>query len=434
METNTNTFSSTVCHFPLTPLETGRDICILHAVSSFLKITIYLQSCSFRCSPKVFWISRSWSLLFCNLVEVLSLPGVALQGYWEMESGCSKNGETRLLDLIHQEREWHMKRKDDETHLSSEEKKLELRLGPPGDEDNWSIQGTPKNNNRERDEPVISLGYLSSTHSNGKQAHKCPSPEDHHHPVGSVLSPSWTKNHHQHLTNPPPFLQFPSTPQQSLPVMAKESSQPCCIKVVNIQNAEKKPFSPTANTAGPPNTSQKRSAPGPVVGWPPIRSFRKNLASSSSSKAASESPPSVLPHKAGNEKKAAEPSGKFVKINMDGVPIGRKVDLKAYDSYEKLSAAVDELFRGLLAAQRDSRGGEIVKKVEEEKKITGLMDGSGEYTLVYEDNEGDRMLVGDVPWHMFVSTVKRLRVLKSSELSGLSLGSSCRHPSLKMRL
>lgn len=34
---------------------------------------------------------------------------------------------------------------------------------------------------------------------------------------------------------------------------------------------------------------------------------------------------------------------------MDGVPIGRKVNLKAYDSYEKLSSAVDELFRGLMA-------------------------------------------------------------------------------------
>lgn len=38
-----------------------------------------------------------------------------------------------------------------------------------------------------------------------------------------------------------------------------------------------------------------------------------------------------------------------MKINMDGVPIGRKIDLNAYDSYEKLSSAVDELFRGLLA-------------------------------------------------------------------------------------
>ncbi|KAE8656989.1 Auxin-responsive protein IAA18 [Hibiscus syriacus] len=108
---------------------------------------------------------------------------------------------------------------------------------------------------------------------------------------------------------------------------------------------------------------------------------------------------------------------------MDGVSIGRKVDLKAYDCYEKLSAAVDELFRGLLAAQRDACGGGIVK-VEEKKAITGLLYGSGEYTLDYQDNEGDRMLVGDVPWHMFVSTVQRLRVLKSSEISVLSLGSN----------
>ncbi|KAE8684306.1 Auxin-responsive protein IAA18 [Hibiscus syriacus] len=102
---------------------------------------------------------------------------------------------------------------------------------------------------------------------------------------------------------------------------------------------------------------------------------------------------------------------------MDGVPIGRKVDLKSYDGYEKLSTAVDELFRGLLAAQRDSSAGGIVNKEDGEKAITGVLDGSGEYTLVYEDNEGDSMLVGDVPWHMFVSKVKRLRALKSSELS-----------------
>ncbi|KAH1048098.1 hypothetical protein J1N35_038882 [Gossypium stocksii] len=334
-----------------------------------------------------------------------------------MESGCSKNVEScpKLLDLIPQEREWHLKREEERRDGSSEEKKLELRLGPPG-ENNWSNK-----NNTEREESLLSLGYFSSMKSNGKQAHKFPCPEDH--PVGSVLSTPWAKNHHQQQTMPP-FLQFPSTtaPPQTLPVIAKESSQPCCNKAVDLQEAERKAFKPPANTAVPLNGSQKRTAPGPVVGWPPIRSIRKNLANSSSSKLASESPT----HKAANEKSAAEPNGKglFVKINMDGVPIGRKVDLKAYDSYEKLSTAVDELFRGLLAAQRDSSAGGIVNKQEEEKAITGVLDGSGEYTLVYEDNEGDSMLVGDVPWHMFVSTVKRLRALKSSELSALSLGSN----------
>lgn len=88
-----------------------------------------------------------------------------------------------------------------------------------------------------------------------------------------------------------------------------------------------------------------------MVGWPPIRSFRKNLASGSSSKLASNSG-DVVENKS-SDSKAKENCAKtmFVKINMDGIPIGRKVDLKAYDSYEKLSYAVDELFRGLLAGE-----------------------------------------------------------------------------------
>lgn len=86
-----------------------------------------------------------------------------------------------------------------------------------------------------------------------------------------------------------------------------------------------------------------------MVGWPPIRSFRKNLASSSSSKPAPESQ-NAAPDKISTKKPVETCSkGLFVKINMDGVPIGRKVDLKAYDTYDKLSSAVDELFRGLLA-------------------------------------------------------------------------------------
>lgn len=40
----------------------------------------------------------------------------------------------------------------------------------------------------------------------------------------------------------------------------------------------------------------------------------------------------------------------------------------------------------------------ILKNSEEKHVLIGLLDGSGEYTLVYEDDEGDRMLVGDVPW------------------------------------
>lgn len=254
-----------------------------------------------------------------------------------MEGGYSRIDEVihpQLLDLIPKERNWFVKREDDHNKDGSrrshghggvsDEKKLELRLGPPGVED-WSLSDAPRN-------------YKS----------------------------------------------------------------------------------PTKAAVQVPNTSQKRSAPAPVVGWPPIRSFRKNIASNTSAKQTPSNDKNTV-----KREKIVEScqKGFFVKINMNGIPIGRKVDLNAYDSYEKLSIAVDELFRGLLAAQKDTSGGGITGNQDhQEKAITGLLDGSGEYTLVYEDNEGDRMLVGDVPWHMFVSTVKRLRVIRSTEISNLCLG------------
>ena len=46
-----------------------------------------------------------------------------------------------------------------------------------------------------------------------------------------------------------------------------------------------------------------------------------------------------------------------------------------------------------MPAQRDYSASESMEQTEDAKAVT-----NGEYTLVYEDNEGDRILVGDVPW------------------------------------
>ncbi|XP_019436466.1 PREDICTED: auxin-responsive protein IAA26-like isoform X2 [Lupinus angustifolius] len=299
----------------------------------------------------------------------------------------------QLLDLISNEKEWNIKKSEGKC---SEEKELELKLGPPGCEDNMknNINNT---STIERDHSLLSLGYFPN---NGFQKQNL----------------STTSYHHQH--------QYKGNNKAlSFLVMGNDASP-------KVGATEKKVLSPSsANTAVSNNTSQKRNAPGSVVGWPPIRSFRKNLANSSTSKPSHGSSQQQKQHDKVVGKKHVDnyvvggSKSLFVKINMDGVPIGRKVDLNAYYSYENLSSVVDELFRDLLAAQRDSSGVRVHNKKEEEKPITGLLDGSGEYTLVYEDNEGDRMLVGDVPWHMFLSTVKRLRVLKSTELSAFTLGS-----------
>jgi hypothetical protein len=79
-----------------------------------------------------------------------------------------------------------------------------------------------------------------------------------------------------------------------------------------------------------------------------VRSFRRNLASSRPPPRSSSAQQDGGARKEGGER-GQNKGGTFVKINMDGVPIGLKVDLTAYGGYVELSAAVSKLFRGLLA-------------------------------------------------------------------------------------
>uniref|UniRef100_A0A0D3GIC4 Auxin-responsive protein n=1 Tax=Oryza barthii TaxID=65489 RepID=A0A0D3GIC4_9ORYZ len=53
------------------------------------------------------------------------------------------------------------------------------------------------------------------------------------------------------------------------------------------------------------------------------------------------------------------------------------------------------------------------------KYLVDLVTGA-EYVPTYEDKDGDWMLVGDVPWKMFVESCKRIRLMKSSEAVNLS--------------
>ncbi|RWW34487.1 hypothetical protein GW17_00000756 [Ensete ventricosum] len=88
-----------------------------------------------------------------------------------------------------------------------------------------------------------------------------------------------------------------------------------------------------------------------VVGWPPVRSYRKNTL-----------------------KATAAAGGLFVKVSMDGAPYLRKIDLAAYRGYEELRKALEDMFKCF-------EGGK-----------------GSEYAITYEDKDGDQMLVGDVPW------------------------------------
>ncbi|CAI0384597.1 unnamed protein product [Linum tenue] len=97
------------------------------------------------------------------------------------------------------------------------------------------------------------------------------------------------------------------------------------------------------------------------------------------------------------------PPAAFVKVSMDGAPYLRKVDLKLYNSYSDLSESLGKMFSSFTIGN----------------KLVDILNGS-EYVPSYEDKDGDWMLVGDVPWEMFVESCKRLRIMKGSEAIGLA--------------
>ncbi|GAV86868.1 LOW QUALITY PROTEIN: AUX_IAA domain-containing protein, partial [Cephalotus follicularis] len=117
---------------------------------------------------------------------------------------------------------------------------------------------------------------------------------------------------------------------------------------------------------------------GQVVGWPPIRSFRKNsLATTSRS----------------NDKVDGKvgPSAFFVKVSMDGARYLSIVDLKNY-SKKALSSTLEKLFSYFTLGQYGSHG--AMGREMSESKLKDLLHGS-EYVLTYEDKDGGWMLVGD---------------------------------------
>ena len=100
------------------------------------------------------------------------------------------------------------------------------------------------------------------------------------------------------------------------------------------------------------------------MGWPPLRAHRmnslvnhaKSLATEEFNSAGEKSRcTNTVSTKAGNgsDKKNGNYMEKghirnslFVKVNMDGIRIGRKVDLGAYNGYEALACTLEDMFHG----------------------------------------------------------------------------------------
>ncbi|XP_071731286.1 auxin-responsive protein IAA8-like [Rutidosis leptorrhynchoides] len=153
------------------------------------------------------------------------------------------------------------------------------------------------------------------------------------------------------------------------------------------------------------NSCNPPAAKAQVVGWPPVRSFRKNILSTTSKNN------DEVDRKPG-------PGALFVKVSMDGAPYLRKVDLRSYTTYQQLSSALEKMFSCFTIGQCGSQGAPGRGSLSE-SKLRDLLHGS-EYVLTYEDKDGDWMLVGDVPWDMFIGSCKRLKIMKGSDAIGLA--------------
>ncbi|MCL7024064.1 hypothetical protein MKW94_021862 [Papaver nudicaule] len=159
----------------------------------------------------------------------------------------------------------------------------------------------------------------------------------------------------------------------------------------------------------------------PVVGWPPVRAFRRNLTSPSKQEMKTKAVAStkIVSAATGDEvlKKSTATDTMFVKVNMEGYTVGRKINLKAHESYESLSQALQNMFDNFLSSVNFSKNGAKSQDEIQPKEVPGC-----KHVLLYEDNEGDRILVGDVPWEMFTSTAKRLFIISGSKAPAVVAG------------
>ncbi|XP_027351952.1 auxin-responsive protein IAA20 [Abrus precatorius] len=72
----------------------------------------------------------------------------------------------------------------------------------------------------------------------------------------------------------------------------------------------------------------------------------------------------------------------FVKVYMEGIPIGRKLNILAHEGYYELVRTLEHMFDTTILWGTEMNG------VQPERC----------HVLTYEDEEGDLVMVGDVPW------------------------------------
>ncbi|KAK3183239.1 hypothetical protein Dsin_030525 [Dipteronia sinensis] len=135
----------------------------------------------------------------------------------------------------------------------------------------------------------------------------------------------------------------------------------------------------------------------------------QNSEQSKSSKLADDSPAvneqekpfQPTPHTKDSRRKPQSVSARScTKVHKQGIALGRSVDLSKFNNYDELIAELDQLFEF---------GGELMAPKN--------------WLIVYTDDEGDMMLVGDDPWQEFCVMVRKIYIYTREEVQKMNPGS-----------
>nr|AXS76496.1 IAA1 [Betula platyphylla] len=128
-----------------------------------------------------------------------------------------------------------------------------------------------------------------------------------------------------------------------------------------------------------------------VVGWPPIKSWRNN---NNNKRVCHDDQGGRRLENAAYGCGGRRSNSMYVKVKMEGVAIGRKVDVSLHHSFQTLTETLLDMFGKWLME-------------------TGQKN-SNNFKLAYQDKEGDWLYAQDVSWRTFIGSVQRLKLLKSS--------------------
>ncbi|GAB4858998.1 hypothetical protein Ancab_010469 [Ancistrocladus abbreviatus] len=117
----------------------------------------------------------------------------------------------------------------------------------------------------------------------------------------------------------------------------------------------------------PQDLSSTTSSPRQIYAdWPSINALRR----------------SALERKCYSRRQDPADGSLYVKVYMEGIAIGRKLDLLVHDGYHSLFTSLSLMFNTRI----------LCTNVDDDQRFTESC-----HVLAYEDKEGDWMMVGDVP-------------------------------------